>query len=45
VVEPGHADDTIRLDDFGRKVLGVADGDQAILRAVPTPTVPKGVAH
>ena len=40
----GHPDGAIRLDDFGRKVLGVVDGDSVILRAVPTPIVPKGMA-
>ena len=45
VIAPDHPEDTIRVDDFGRKVLGVADGDETVLRAVPTPKVPKGLAH
>ena len=35
----------VRLDAFGRKVLGVADGDRIIVRHVPTTTVPGGLAH
>lgn len=39
-----HPEGILRLDDFGRKVLGVADGDSVMIRAVPTPVVPKGMA-
>ena len=45
VVAANHAEDTVRLDEFGRKVLGVNGGDETVLRAVPTPEVPKGLAH
>ena len=45
VVAADHAEDTVRLDEFGRKVLGVNGGDETVLRAVPTPEVPKGLAH
>lgn len=34
----------VRLDAFGRRVLGVADGDQIVVRYVPTPPIPKGMA-
>jgi N-methylhydantoinase B len=34
---------TLRLDAFGRTVLGVRDGDRVLLRFVPTPTVPAGL--
>jgi N-methylhydantoinase B len=39
------AADVIRLDDFGRKVLGVADGDQVMLRPLSIPVIPGGLAH
>ena len=35
----------IRLDAFGRKVLGVAGGDRVMLRFVPTPVVRGGLAR
>ena len=35
----------VRLDAFGRKVLGVADGGRIIVRPVPTTTVPGGLAQ
>ncbi|MBS0240787.1 MAG: hydantoinase B/oxoprolinase family protein [Proteobacteria bacterium] len=34
----------IRLDAFGRKVLGVADGDRLIVRRLSTPKIPMGLA-
>jgi N-methylhydantoinase B len=34
----------VRLDAFGRRVLGVGDGDKVFIRFVPTPTVAKGLA-
>ena len=34
----------IRLDAFGRQVLGVGDGDRIMLRHVPTPVVRGGLA-
>ncbi len=34
----------IRLDAFGRRVLGVADDDQVLVRFVPTPVVAHGLA-
>ena len=43
-VDAGHGDDTVRLDPFGRKALGVEHGDTVVLRAVPTPGVPAGLA-
>ena len=43
-VRADHADDTLRLDDFGRRVLGSEDGDEVILRALETPIVRKGLA-
>jgi N-methylhydantoinase B len=39
--EPG----AIRMDEFGRKVLGVADGGTVLLRRVPTVPVPGGLAY
>ncbi len=39
----GH-DGRLQLDAFGRNVLGVHDGDQLILRHVPTPIVHAGLA-
>ena len=44
-VDADHVQDTVRLDPFGRKVLGVEHGDTVILRAVPTPEVPGGLAR
>ena len=40
----GHAEGVLRLDAFGRKVLGVADGDTVVLNAVATPVVATGMA-
>jgi hypothetical protein len=34
---------TYPLDDFARKVLGVADGDRIMLRRIPTPPLPGGM--
>ncbi|HEX9584598.1 MAG TPA: hydantoinase B/oxoprolinase family protein [Gammaproteobacteria bacterium] len=31
------------LDSFGRRVLGVEEGQQVIIRAIPTPTVAAGI--
>ena len=44
-VDADHVQDTVRLDPFGRKVLGVEHGDTVVLRAVPTPEVPGGLAR
>ncbi|MEZ5844115.1 MAG: hydantoinase B/oxoprolinase family protein [Hyphomicrobiaceae bacterium] len=35
---------SVRLDPFGRSVLGLAEGDKVTIRFVPTPRVPKGMA-
>lgn len=35
---------TIRLDRFGRTVLGVQPGERVAVRAVPTPAIPAGIA-
>ena len=43
-VDTDHVEDTVLLDQFGRKVLGVDHGDTVVLRAVPTPEVPGGLA-
>ena len=43
-VDANHVEDTVLLDPFGRKALGVDDGDTVVLRAVPTPEVPGGLA-
>jgi N-methylhydantoinase B len=43
-VQEGAEPGTIRLDPFGRKVLGVAEGDRVLLRALPTVKVPGGLA-
>ena len=40
----GTKDGTVRMDPFGRKVLGVGKNDLIYLRRVETPTVPKGLA-
>ena len=34
----------INLDPFGCQVLGISDGDEVMIRHVPTPRVPKGMA-
>jgi N-methylhydantoinase B len=41
---PGAAAGVVRLDPFGRSVLGVSDGQRVMLRPVPTPAVPAGIA-
>jgi N-methylhydantoinase B len=41
---PGAVAGVVRLDPFGRRVLGVSDGARIAVRAVPTPTVPAGIA-
>jgi hypothetical protein len=38
-------DEAIRLDEFGRRVLGVHDGDEVMLRRLAMPTIPAGLAH
>jgi N-methylhydantoinase B len=38
------ADDSIPLDDFGRRVLGVSAGDEVELRALTMPHVPGGLS-
>ena len=43
-ISPDEIDGAIRLDDFGRKVLGVQEGDTVILRALPVVPVPGGLA-
>ena len=40
----GTKDGTVRMDAFGREVLGVDNDDLIHLRRVETPTVPKGLA-
>jgi N-methylhydantoinase B len=40
----GIAAGAIRMDAFGRRVLGVRDGDLVYIRRVDTQTVPKGIA-
>ena len=45
IIAADHAEDTVRLNGFGRKVLGVNGGNETVLRAVPTLEVPKGLAH
>lgn len=44
-IRPEAADDAVRLDAFGRQVLGVADGDTIILRALSMPPIPGGMAQ
>ncbi len=44
-VDRRAADGAIRLDEFGRKVLGVGDGDEVMLRALAMPAIPGGLAH
>ncbi len=34
----------LRMDAFGRNVLGVSGGNRIMLRRVPTPNVPKGIS-
>ena len=43
-VDTDHVEDTVLLDPFGRKALGVDHDDTVVLRAVPTPEVPGGLA-
>ncbi len=43
-IDAGHADDTVLLDPFGRQALGVEHDDTVVLRAVPTPGIPGGLA-
>ena len=43
-IDAGHADDTVLLDPFGRRALGVEHDDTVVLRAVPTPGIPGGLA-
>jgi hypothetical protein len=40
----GTGDGTIRMDAFGRSVLGVGNADLIYIRRVETPAVPKGMA-
>ena len=40
----GIEDGTVRMDAFGRSVLGVDNNDSIYIRRVETPTVPKGLA-
>ena len=45
-VEEGEADAaTLGLDAFGRRVLGVAEGDEVELRRIAQPHPPGGMAH
>ncbi|MCB1743979.1 MAG: hydantoinase B/oxoprolinase family protein [Gammaproteobacteria bacterium] len=43
-IAEGRGDECLRMDEFGRRVLGVADGDEVVLKAVATPVVRKGMA-
>lgn len=40
----GIGDGTVRMDAFGRSVLGVGNDDPIYIRRVETPDVPKGLA-
>ena len=45
-MEDGDADPrTLGLDEFGRRVLGVGEGDEIVLRRVAQPRPPGGMAH
>lgn len=44
-IEAGCRSREIRLDAFGRQVLGVANGDRVVLRHVPIPAVRAGLAR
>ena len=37
--------DTLGLDEFGRRVLGVGEGDEVVLRRIDQPRPPGGMAH
>jgi N-methylhydantoinase B len=39
ILDDTLADDTIELDDFGRRVLGLSEGDEAIIRCLAGPAV------
>jgi N-methylhydantoinase B len=39
ILDATLADDTIELDDFGRRVLGLSEGDEAIIRCLAGPAV------
>ena len=41
----GTLDGAVRMDDFGRNVLGVGNADLIYLRRIQTPAVPKGLAR
>ncbi len=43
-IAAAHPDDAIRLDAFGRKVLGISDGDEVLIRYVFSTPVPMGLA-
>ena len=43
-IAAAHPADRIRLDEFGRKVLGVADGDEVLIRYIFSTPVPMGLA-
>jgi N-methylhydantoinase B len=42
-IAPGKPGE-IPMDDFGRRVLGVKEGDSILVRFVPTPVVERGYA-
>lgn len=44
-ISPDTGDGRIRLDEFGRRVLGVGEGERVELRALPTTPVPGGLAR
>ena len=43
--DAGAASRTLGLDEFGRRVLGVAEGGEVVLRRIPQPRPPGGMAH
>ena len=45
VEEGDAAAGTLGLDAFGRRVLGVGEGDEVVLRRVAQPRPPGGMAH
>ncbi|MCZ6843616.1 MAG: hydantoinase B/oxoprolinase family protein [SAR324 cluster bacterium] len=44
-INPAASGEAIRLDAFGRKVLGVNEGDMVILRRLSMPSIPGGMAR
>ena len=43
--DAGAAPRTLGLDEFGRRVLGVAEGGEVVLRRIAQPHPPGGMAH